>query len=161
MKKHIAVVVLIVCLGLLASSLALLAGCAQGKPQVIVFMSKSSKSYEDVKAMVDKAKKQFGDKVTFKEYDYDAASSESAKKKYFVSMNPTIIITNSKGETKQTYMGKPMEDDFLSKIQSFLPSSGSATSTPSSTPGSVNVPGTPVPMNTTPGSSPQTVQTLP
>lgn len=156
-------VTVIVCMALLAASVALLAGCSQGKPQVIVFMSKSSKSYQDVKAMVDKAKKKFGDKVTWVTYDYDKASSAGAKKKYYVSMNPTIIITNTKGEIKQTYMGKPMEDDLMSKIESYIPSSGGKTTTPGSTPGTVTVPGTTVPMEgtSTPGVVPNAVQTVP
>jgi len=151
---------LVVCLGLLAGLLALGAGCSQGKPEVIVFIGKSSQSYADVSAMVKKAEKQFGDKVTWKRYDYDAASSAGAKKKYYVSMNPTIIITNAQGQVKQTYMGKPMEDDFFSKIQSFIPSSGKSASTPGSAPGSVTVPGTTVPMTTPPSNQPS-IQTEP
>lgn len=143
------VVAAVVC-SLLIGALVALAGCGSGKPQVIIFMSPSSKSYDATKAMVDEAKKKYGDKVTITVYDYNKASSAAAKKKYFVSMNPTIIIANAQGQTKQTYMGLPMKDEFLSTIQSFIPTKGGATSTPTSTPGSVNVPGTPVP----PGASP-------
>jgi hypothetical protein len=153
-------VLLFVCIALLAASIAVVAGCSSGKPEVIVFLGKSSKSYADVKAMVDAAQKKFGSKVTFTIYDYDSSTSASAKKKYSVSMNPTIIITNAQGQIKQTYMGKPMQDDLLMTIESFIPGA-SKTSTPSSTPNSQMVPGTPVPQGSTPSGAPVPVQTVP
>ncbi|MHB8896543.1 MAG: hypothetical protein ACYC99_15380 [Candidatus Geothermincolia bacterium] len=162
MKRRSAALAMLLCLMFVAGSFAVLAGCSQGKPQVIVFIGKSSKSYADVNAMVAEAKKKFGDKVTFTTYNYDAASSAGAKKKYFVSMNPTIIITNAQGQIKQTYMGKPMKDELLMTIEGFIPSSGGKTSTPSSTPGSTNIPGTPYPAGSTPGGTPPVpLQTAP
>jgi hypothetical protein len=135
----------ILVLAILAGSLAVLAGCSPGKPQVIVFLGEDSNSYADTKAMVDKAKKELGDEVIWEEYDYDSPSSESAKKKYSVSMNPTIIITNAKGQIKQTFMGKPMEDELLRTVQSFIPSKTPASTTPGSSPTSTTVPATPNP----------------
>jgi hypothetical protein len=148
LKKTVAAILV---LAFLAGSLAVTAGCDQGKPKVVVFLGKSSKSYAETKAMVDKAKKKFGDKVIFEEYDYDSPTSDSAKKKYSVSMNPTVIITNTAGQVKQTFMGKPMEDDLIMTIQSFIPGENKpATSTPGSTPGTTVVPGTPYPPGSTP-----------
>jgi hypothetical protein len=152
-------VILFACVALLAASFLIAAGCDQGKPEVVVFLGKSSKSYADVKAMVDAAQKKFGKKVTFTMYDYDSPSSESAKKQYSVSMNPTIIIKNAQGQIKQTYMGKPMQDDLLMTIESFIP--GAKTSTPASTPNSTMVPGTPVPQGSVPSGTPLPVQTVP
>lgn len=155
MNVRKAALVAIVCL-LLAGSLAVLAGCSQGKPQVIIFLGKSSSSFADVNAMVAKAEKKFGNKVTFKVYDYDNAASKSARDKYHVSMNPTIIITNAQGQVKQTYMGKPMEDDLLMSIQSFIPGAAAPSS---SSAGTLTQPGTPFPPGSS--SSPQPVPITP
>jgi hypothetical protein len=160
-KRKSAALLVILCLVVSAASFAVLAGCSQGKPQVIVFLGKSRKSYTDVNAMVAKAKKKFDAKVTWKVYDYDSASSASAKKKYYVSMNPTIIITNAQGQIKQTYMGKPMEEELLMTIESFIPSSGGKTTTPTSVPNSTKIPGTPYPAGSTPGTGPVQIQTVP
>lgn len=157
MKRISSVLIVMLCLAFLAGSIALIAGCSSGKPEVVVFLGKSSKSYADVKAMVDEAQKKFGKKVTFVIYDYDSPSSASAKKQYFVSMDPTIILKNAQGQIKQTYMGKPMKDDFLSNIQSFIPGAAGKTSTPSSTPNSTTIPGSPVPQGSTPGATPAPV----
>jgi hypothetical protein len=150
-KRISALLMTILFLALLAGSLAVLAGCSSGKPEVVVFLGKSSKSYADVKAMVDEAQKKFGKKVTFVIYDYDSPSSASAKKQYYVSMNPTVIIKNAQGQIKQTYMGKPMKDDLLSTIESFIPGAAGKTSTPGSTPNSTTIPGSPYPQGSTPG----------
>ena len=142
----------IVMLSILAAAVLALAGCSQGKPQVIVFLGKSSKSYAATKAIVDEAQKKYGSKVTFTVYDYDSPTSAAAKKKYFVSMDPTIIIANAQGQIKQTYMGMPMKDELMMTIQSFIPQkAGAKTSTPTSTPNSTVIPGTPVPSGSTPG----------
>jgi hypothetical protein len=159
-RKTTASILLFVCVVFLAASLMAIAGCSQGKPEVVVFNGKSSKSYADVKAMIDAAQKKFGKKVTFVIYDYDSPSSASAKKQYSVSMNPTVIIKNAQGQIKQTYMGKPMQDDLLMTIESFIPGA-SKTSTPASTPNSTMVPGTPVPQGSVPSGTPVPVQTVP
>src|SRR5450759_5176072 len=94
MKTGKTALVTLLCLAMLAGTLALLAGCTQGKPQVIVFIGKNSPSYADTKAMVDKAQKQFGDKVTFTIYDYDSPASNSAILNCSVSIHPlTLFIT--------------------------------------------------------------------
>jgi hypothetical protein len=160
MRTGKAALVTALCLALLAASLAALAGCAPGKPEVIVFMSKSSPSYADTRAMIDKAKKQFGDKVTFVEYDYESPASKSAMDKHNISMNPTIIITNTAGETKYTFMGKPMEDQLLSEIQSRIPQEAGKTPAVSQ-PNVSTVPGTPYPPGSGPQSSPSSVPIVP
>jgi len=158
-KKYAAAAVV---LSLLAAAVLALAGCSQGKPQVIIFLGKSSKSYDATKAIVDEAQKQYGKKVTFVIYDYDSPTSATAKKKYFVSMDPTIIIANAQGQIKQTYMGMPMKDELLMTIQSFIPqAAGTKTSTPTSTPNTNVIPGTPVPPGSTPGATTVPVTPVP
>ncbi|HEY5502303.1 MAG TPA: hypothetical protein VIJ97_03260 [Candidatus Anoxymicrobiaceae bacterium] len=158
-KKFAAAIVVV---SLLAAAVLALAGCSQGKPQVIIFLGKSSKSYAATKAIVDEAQKKYGSKVTFTIYDYDSPKSASGKKKYFVSMDPTIIITNAQGQIKQTYMGMPMKDELLMTIESFIPQkAGAKTSTPTSTPNSTVIPGTPYPSGSTPGVSTLPVTTVP
>lgn len=159
--KKVVLVVTLVTLAA-ASVLVAAAGCGgSGKPAVVVFLGKSSKSYADTKAMVDEAKKKFGDKVVFEEFDYDSPSSKGAIAKYSVSMNPTIIIKNAQGAIKQTYMGKPMKDELLMTIESFIP--GKKTSAPSGAPGSMpgitTTPAAPFPpgANPAPSSTPPTI----
>ncbi|PKQ28314.1 MAG: hypothetical protein CVT63_03535 [Candidatus Anoxymicrobium japonicum] len=154
MNLRKATVAMVICVFAL-TGIATLSGCGQGKPRVITFLGKSSKSYTDTKAMIDKAKKKFGDKIIWENYDYDSPSSKSAIDKYTVSMNPTVIITNSKGQIKQTFMGKPMEDQLLMTIESFIPQKSAQATTPSSAPNSTTVPGTPYPPGATPGATPQ------
>lgn len=138
------IIAVTVCAAVVLAGLAL-SGCAPGKPQVIVFVGKSARdtSYQDTKAMIDKAKKEFGDKVIFIEYDYDSPSSDAAKKKYTVSMNPTIIITNSQGAIKYSYLGKPMEDKLIGDIQSLLPQTGTTPATGGTIPQIQTTPGAP------------------
>lgn len=151
--------VLVACLAVFAAaSLLVVSGCGQSEPKVIVFLGKSSQSYEDTRAMVDEAKKKFGDKITWEEYDYDDASSKGAISKYSVSMNPTIIITNSEGAIKQTYMGKPMKDELLNTIEGFIPGKKTA---PSTTPGTQTVPGSPYPPDVNPAPAPVPQTTAP
>jgi CubicO group peptidase (beta-lactamase class C family) len=64
MNRGRAILLSLLCAALLATSLAILAGCSQGKPQVIVFLGKSSRSYDQTKAVIDKMKKQFDDKAS-------------------------------------------------------------------------------------------------
>jgi hypothetical protein len=109
MNRGRAILLSLLCAALLATSLAILAGCSQGKPQVIVFLGKSSRSYDQTKAVIDKMKKQFDDKVIWVEYDYDSPSSKSAIAKYHVSMDPTILVTNAAGQVKFQALGAPRE----------------------------------------------------
>jgi hypothetical protein len=161
MNRARAILLSLLCAALLATSLAILAGCGQGKPQVIVFLGKSSKSYDQTKAIIDKMKKQFDDKVIWVEYDYDSPSSKSALDKYHVSMNPTILVTNTAGEVKFQALGAPREDELQGEIQSFLPQSGTKTTTPGSSPGVTTVPGSPFPPGTEQAPSTSPLQTIP
>ncbi len=138
---------------LIAAALAALAGCGgSDQPKVMVFLGKSSKSYETMKPVVDKLQKDYEGKVTWVTVDYDDPANKAEMEKYHVSMNPTVIIFNSKGEIKETFMGAAREDMLSMSIDSYLPSSGTKQS---SQPGSVTAPGTTgtstVPMNPLPG----------
>ena len=133
----------LLCAALLAS-LAGLVGCGQqGKPKVMVFLGKSSKSYAAMKPVVDKLQKKFGDKVIWINVDYDNKANKGQLDKYSVSMNPTVIIFNTAGQIKETYMGAAQEDMLSSAIQSFIPGASKA---PTSQPGTVTTPGAPVPV---------------
>ena len=139
----ITIIITAVMLGLLMG----LVGCGgQGKPEVMVFLGKSSKSYDTMKPVVDKLQKQFGKKVIWVNVDYDDPASKGEINKYHVSMNPTVILINSQGQIKETYMGSAREDMLSATIESFIPGTSKKQT---SQPGSVTTPAAPV----TPGSS--------
>jgi thioredoxin-like negative regulator of GroEL len=124
-----------------------LVGCgSQGKPEVMVFLGKSSKSYSTMKPVVDKLQKKYGKKVTWVNVDFDDPASKGEIDKYHVSMNPTVILINSQGQIKETYMGSAREDMLSAAIESYIPGTSKKQT---SQPGSVTTPAAPV----TPGSS--------
>ncbi|MFH1149090.1 MAG: thioredoxin domain-containing protein [Actinomycetota bacterium] len=132
---------------LLALPLVLAVGCGEQQVKVMTFLGPSSKSYETMKTVLDSLKKKYKGKVVFVDVDYDDPNNKSELEKYHVSMNPTVLIFNTKGEIKQTYMGTAREDMIDGAIASFLPSeqkppSSSATS---SGPGVATTPATPYP----------------
>ena len=147
-KTRIAVA-LVVCMAFLAT-LAALGGCGgSGQPKVMVFLGKSSKSYDAMKPVVDKLQKQYKGKVTWVYVDYDDPANKAEIEKYQVSMNPTVIIFNSKGQVKETFMGAAREDMLSMSIEGFLPSK---TTKPTSQPGSVTTPSS-TPVSPVPGTS--------
>lgn len=141
MKSKSAVAVALVAGIVMFAALAALSGCGggSGQPKVMVFLGKSSKSYDAMKPVVDKLQKQYKDKVVWVNVDYDDPANKGEIEKYSVSMNPTVIIFNSEGKIKQTFMGAAREDMLSSAIESYLPSSTNNTGTQ---PGPVTVPGT-------------------
>jgi len=145
-KPSISLTAIFLCVTVLLCAL-LGAGCGQSKPKVMVFMGKSSKSYDAMKSTIDNLKKKYKNKVTFVIVDYDDPASNGQIKKYSVSMNPTVIIFNSKGEIKETFMGAAREEMLAARIDGMLPSGG--TSTPSQ-PGSTTAPVVSVPVTTAP-----------
>ena len=133
------------------TGVVLLAGCGgTGKPKVMVFLGKSSKSYDTMKSAIDNLQKKYKDKVTFVIVDYDDSKNKGEINKYHVSMNPTVLILNAKGQIKETFMGAAREDMLSMSIESFIP--GKRTTT-SSQPGSTSAPVTPSPITPSPSGS--------
>ncbi len=125
------------CLAVLATLLA--AGCGgQGKPRVMVFLGKSSRSYGTLKPIVDSVEKKYRSKVTFVNVDYDNPKNKGVLKKYSVSMDPTILIVNAQGEIRQQYLGSVAAEELDSAVQSFIPAPGAKPSKPSSIPSNLH-----------------------
>ncbi|MDD5447570.1 MAG: thioredoxin domain-containing protein [Actinomycetota bacterium] len=97
-------------------------GCGEEKVTVISFYSKESKSAKEFEPVLKKAKKEYGDKVIFKHFDFKDPKNKKTLEKYYVSMDPSYVILNTKGEIKQTFMGKPPEDRFMAAISGLIPS---------------------------------------
>lgn len=141
-KNGKAVAAALSCLAV-AASLAAVVGCGgTGQPKVMVFLGKSSSSYEEMKPVVEKLEKEYGDKVIWVNVDYDDPANKGELEKYSVSMNPTVIIFNTEGKIKQTFMGAAREDMLSMAIDSYIPSKTPATG---SAPGmDTTTPATPV-----------------
>ena len=146
-------------LALLAAILAgavslMVSGCGESKVTVLSFYTENNESAKEFKEVLDKAKDEYKDDVVFKYYDMDDPANKGTIKKYKVNMDPTFIILNTKGEIKQSYMGKPHEQMFMSAIGGLIPSKEKV-KTPGSTPGPTmsqpapssvpNIPGIPTP----------------
>jgi len=138
-KRSVSFTATLLCVAVLTGALVG-AGCGQSKPKVMVFLGKSSKSYDTMKPAIDSLQKKYKDKVTFVIVDYDNSKNKGEINKYHVSMNPTVLVFNTKGEIKETFMGAAREDMLASTIESFIP--GKRT-TSSSQPGSTSAPITP------------------
>ena len=138
------VIAMLVCVAIAVGLAALAAGCGSGngQPKVMVFLGKSSKSYDTMKPVVDNLQKKFKGKVTFVVVDYDDPKNKGEIDKYHISMNPTVIIFNKEGKIKETFMGAAREDMLSMSIESFIPGKKASTSTQ---PGTVTTPATPVP----------------
>lgn len=140
---------------LLTAFLSVLAGCGQSQPTFMSFMGNSSESAKEMKPIIDKLKKKYKGKVIFIDVNMDDEKNKGTVEEYHVSMNPTFIIKNTKGEIKETFMGAAQEEMLTMAIESSIPSKqippGSATN--------VMPPGTEIPPGATPPSS--SVQTLP
>ena len=122
-------------------TLIALSGCGQStKPKVMVFLGKSSNSYEEMKPVVDKLQEKYEDKVTWVNVDYDDPENKGEIEKYKVTMNPTVIVFNKDGKIKETFMGAAREDMLTRAIESYIPSE---TGTQSSEPGVTTMPITP------------------
>ena len=146
-KRGIAALAVLLCVAVLAS-MAAVAGCGQaGGPKVMVFLGKSSKSYDAMKPVVDKLQKKYKGKITWVNVDYDDPANKGEIDKYNVSMNPTVILFNKEGKIKETFMGAVREDMLGMSVESYLPSK---TTKPTSQPGSLTTPGSPSPPSSMP-----------
>jgi thioredoxin-like negative regulator of GroEL len=140
---------------LLTASLSALAGCGQSQPTFMSFTGNSSQSAKSMKLIIDKLEKKYKGKVIFINVNMDDKKNKGTIDDYHVTMNPTFIIKNTKGQIKETFMGSAQEEMLAMAIESFIPSkqkpSGSATN--------VMPQGTQVPPGSTQSSS--SVQTVP
>ena len=132
---------------LAAACAALAAGCGSGQPTVISFTSKNNESSQKMKPVLDKMKKKYKGKVIFFNYDMDDPKNKKKVEEYHVSMTPTFIIKNTKGQIKETFMGAAQEEMLMMSIESMIPSSGKP---PSTSPGSMPQPGMPLPPSSGP-----------
>jgi len=115
-------------------------GCGAGKPTLITFASKNSKSAQEFKPVLDKMKKELQGKVIFKEYDFADPKNKEILKKYYVTMDPTYVVLDTKGRIKETFLGKPYEDMLRGAIMSYIQQTGKpSTSAPASSGPSVPV----------------------
>lgn len=146
-KRHL--LASLVCLTLI-SSLLVGAGCGTGKPTVISFTGKGSKSAQDMKTTIDKLKKKYDGKVVFEVYDYNDPKNKGLLSKYHVTMNPTTLILNAQGQIKEQFIGTAQEEMLTMSIESFLPQKNKKTT---SMPGASTVPGMPQPVAPQPYSS--------
>lgn len=140
---------------LLTAFLSALAGCGQSQPTFMSFIGNSSQSAKSMKPIVEKLKKKYKGRVIFIDVDFDDKKNKGTIDEYHVSMNPTFIIKNAKGQIKETFMGSAQEEMLSMSIEGFIPSTkkpaGSATNTMPQA--------TPTPPNVAPPSS--SVQTIP
>ncbi len=151
LKTFISFAALLACAALLAAFAVAGCGSGGGQPKVMVFLGKSSKSYSEMKPVVDKLQKKYQGKVVWVNVDYDNPQNKGELEKYHVSMDPTVIIFNREGKIKETFMGAVREDMLSMSIESYLPSTGKPQG---SSPGQVT-PGTPMqPGQSVPGSTP-------
>lgn len=141
MKKRTAGVAIIILAATLFISLLAVAGCGgdSGKVKVITFIGNSSASAKETQTMIKKLEKEYKGKVIFEEVDYDDTANKDILSKYHVTMNPTVIIFNTEGQIKQTFMGKPQEEMLSGAIESYLPSGNKSTSTTPTSSDSVQV----------------------
>ncbi|MBN2168978.1 MAG: hypothetical protein JW738_07020 [Actinobacteria bacterium] len=135
-------------------SLPLVAGCgggnSGGKPKVMSFMGNSSQSAKEMKPVIEELKKEYEEKAVFEEIDYDDPANKKILEEYHVTMNPTFIIFNSKGEIKETFMGKAQKEMLTGAIESYIPQDQKTPSTTPSMPGQDQV----IPQSDTQGSVP-------
>ncbi|MDD5747472.1 MAG: hypothetical protein PHP64_00210 [Actinomycetota bacterium] len=116
--------------------LVMQAGCGgkPSKPSVLTFSSKDSKSAKEFKQTLDKLKKKYEGRVVFIDYDMKNTKNKKIIEKYHVTMDPTYVVLNAKGEVKETFLGKPYEEMLRGAIESYIPHKGKnapQTSTPS------------------------------
>ena len=140
---------------LLTAFLSALAGCGQSQPTFMSFMGNSSQSAKDMKPIIDKLKKKYKGKVIFIDVNMDDKKNKGRIDEYHVSMNPTFIMKNTKGQIKETFMGSAQEEMLAMALDSFIPSKRK----PSSSATNVMPQGTQIPPGATQSSS--SVQTLP
>ena len=121
-------------------------GCGgEGQPTFLSFTGKGSDSADSMKPVIVKLKKKYADEVIFREIDMDDPASKAEVEKYHVTMNPTFIVLNTKGQVKETYMGAAQEDMLDRAIASFIPGKAEPAGTTPTTPGYPSAPDSPSP----------------
>jgi thiol-disulfide isomerase/thioredoxin len=139
---------------LIAVAAASLAGCGEnGKVTVLIFYTEGNASAEEFKTTLDEAEKKYEGEVVFEYVDLDDPENKARIEEYLGEnpMDPTYVILNTEGKVKQTFMGKPHEQMFMSAIEGLIPRDGEAPVTTS--PGA---PADSIPMqqDTAPGGTP-------
>jgi len=137
------------------------AGCGEGQVTFMSFTGKGSESVETMKPIIKNLKKKYSDDVVFRDIDMDDPASKAEVDKFHVTMNPTFIVLNSKGQVKETFMGAAQEEMLVRAIESYIPRKGD---TPGTTPAAPSYPSAPyqpspdgvetVPLNPAPGTAP-------
>jgi hypothetical protein len=123
------------------------AGCGESKVKVMVFMGKSSKSYDSYKAVVDGVRKKYGDQVDFVIVDFDKPANKGELKKYHVDTNPHTIVFDTKGKIYWQGIGSVPADMLVSYIEPLIPGKKATTSSqptstsPTMTPYATTTPG--------------------
>jgi thioredoxin-like negative regulator of GroEL len=134
------------------------AGCGQSQPTFISFTGNSSQSGKDMRPVIEKLKNKYKGKVIFIDVNMDDRNNKGKVDEYHVTMNPTFIIKNAKGQIRETFMGSAQEDMLSMALDGFI----SSTKKPASSSTNLMQPGTPVlPGTATQSSSVQTVPTTP
>ena len=123
-------------------------GCGEGQPMLMSFTGKGSDSAKSMKLVVDKLKKKYKGKVVFIDVDMDDPASKGEIDKYHVTMNPTFIMLNTKGQVKETFMGAAQEEMLVRAIESYIPKESTSPGTSPTTPGYPSAP-----YQSTPGST--------
>lgn len=94
----------------------------------MVFLGKSSRSYDTTKPIVDQVEKKYRGKVVFENVDYDNPGNKGIIKKYHVIIDPAFLMFNAKGELREQYLGSVDEETLTSVVQSYIPVPGAARS---------------------------------
>lgn len=111
---------------LLATNLGLLMrqrgiGATQAMPAVLDFYASWCEPCKQLQPLVDKAKAQYGDKVSFMSINVDDPSNQQILDQYEVSPIPTIIFINKDGEVVSYALGFSGDRPIQQGISKILP----------------------------------------
>lgn len=127
-------VVGLVSLLILGATAVLVPGCGGGEVKVLSFYTPDNESAKEFEPVLEKAKEEYEGEVVFEHYDMNDPANKAVIEQYKVEMDPTYIILNTKGEIKQSFLGKPHESMFMQAIAGLIPREAA---TPSSVPTSM------------------------
>ena len=80
-------------------------GEGASRPTVIDFYATWCNPCKQLNTILDKAKAQYGDKVTFMRIDVDDPANEKLLDKYEISPIPTVVFLNAQGEVVNFAVG--------------------------------------------------------